>query len=626
MTRRMAWSAMRRVTRRLSRRTAWSLLAACASVAAHVQAQAPVVQKVEPPTWWAGHSINPVRVLLRGEHLGGARVDCGGWTCAVTQVSASGTSAFVDVVIPTRATPGAHPIRVRTAAGTTDAPFTLLAPLARAGRFRGFGPSDALYLIMTDRFANGDPANDDPAVSPGINDRGNARYYHGGDLEGIRQKLPYLKDLGITAIWITPVYDNQNTLNLKQAVQGEPVTDYHGYGATDMYALEEHFGDMPALKRLVDDAHAHGLKIILDMVANHTGPAHPWANDPPTATWFNGTSASHLANTWQVWSLADPHGTEATRASTLTGWFADVLPDLNQDDAEAARYLIQNTLWWTGMTGIDAIRQDTWPYVPRRFWRDWTTAIRREYPAMRIVGEVWDGDPTVVSFFEGSAKQFDGVATGVDALFDFPLFYPMRRAFAEGGSLKEVVLMLGRDHLYREPNRMVTFLGLHDVSRFMNDKGATVEGLQLGFTFLMTARGTPMIYYGDEIALPGGNDPDNRRDFPGGWLGDARDAFLSSGRTAGEQAVFAHVQALLKLRASRPELATAPMESLEVRDQLFAYRRGATVVVLNNGTSSVDVRLPSSVRTTSVIGPCGAPTTNSGGSTVTVPARSGCVF
>jgi glycosidase len=604
----------------------WIAAAAVALAARGAAAQAPVVNKVEPPNWWVGHSINPVRVLLRGEHLGGATVRCGALRCAVARVSASGTHAFVDVTVPKGLAPGAHPIEVRTAAGTVQAPFAIEAPLARAGRFQGFGASDVIYLIMTDRFANGDPGNDNPAVSPGLTDRSNPRYYHGGDLAGIRKRLPYLKELGITAIWITPVYDNQNTPNEKQAYQGKAITDYHGYGATDLYGLEEHFGDVAELKRLTDEAHAAGIKLILDMVANHTGPDHPWVKDAPTPTWLNGTPASHLNNTWQVWSLADPHGTDATRAGTLSGWFADVLPDLNQDDPEVARYLIQNTMWWTAKTGIDGIRQDTWPYVPRSFWKPWTAAIKREYPAMRIVGEVWDGDPTVTSFFEGPVKQFDGVATGVDALFDFPLHYPMRRAFAEGRSLREVVQMLGRDHLYQAPDRLVTFLGLHDVSRFMNDKGATTDGLMLGFTFLMTARGTPMIYYGDEIGLPGAGDPDNRRDFPGGWAGDARDGFTAAGRTADEQRVFAHVQALLKLRAARPELSSARMETLAVTEQVFAYRRGATTVVLNNGTAPAEVRVPVALRGASVLGACGSAVADRTGSRVTIPARSGCIF
>ena len=603
-----------------------ALGAAVALVPSAVGAQAPTIARIEPPNWWTGHSINPVRVLVRGTHLTGATVRCAVVRCGTPKVNAAGTAAFVDVTIPRTLAAGPQVIELRTASGLARATFAIQAPLAREGRFQGFSPQDAIYLAIVDRFANGDPGNDNPAISPGLLDRAKGRYYHGGDLAGLRGRLPYLKELGITAIWVTPLNDNMNTPNVKQAIGGNPVTDYHGYGATDFYALEEHFGDLPGFKALVDEAHRLGLKVILDMVANHTGPEHPWVTDPPTPSWFNGTAASHLNNTWQVWTIADPHATDQIRARTLQGWFNNVLPDLNQDDPEVARYLIQNTLWWTAMSGIDAIRQDTWPYVPRTFWRDWMAAIKREYPGMRVVGEVWDGDPSVLAFFEGTRPRFDGVSARVDALFDFPLFYSLRRAFANGGSLAELTRMIGRDHLYDAPNHLVTFLGLHDVSRFMHDSGATTDGLQLAFTFLLTARGTPLLYYGDEIALPGGDDPDNRRDFPGGWAGDARDAFTAAGRTAAENAVFDHVRALLHLRRERVALASSPMQLLVQTDGVLAYRRGATVVVLNNGATPADVAVPVAALGAPALGRCAVRAGGAGSVLVSVAARSGCVF
>src|SRR6185295_13460437 len=387
------------------------------------------------------------------------------------------------------------------------------------------------YLAMPDRFANGDPRNDDPGAR-GLLDRSKGRYYHGGDFQGLIGKLPYLQDLGITALWLNPWYDNANRLNEKETYDGKAITDYHGYGAVDFYAVDEHLGDLAKLRELVDAAHARGIKVIQDQVANHTGPYHPWVTDPPTPTWYNGTSAKHLANTWQTWTLQDPHASPEVQRATLEGWFIDILPDLNQDDPEVARYLIQNTLWWIGVSGLDGIRQDTLPYVPRRFWRDWMAAIKLEYPRLKVVGELFDGDPAMLEFFEGGAQHFDGVDSGIDSLFDFPLFFKVREAFGQGKNLREVANLLARDHLYRDPASFVTFLGLHDVPRFMNEPGATLDGLKLAFTFLLTARGTPLVYYGDEIALPGGGDPDNRRDFPGGFPGDARSAFESGSRSA----------------------------------------------------------------------------------------------
>ncbi len=473
-----------------------------------------------------------------------------------------------------------------------EVPFSLVARQPAAGRYQGFGPNDVIYLIMPDRFADGDPSNDDPAVSKGLWNRSKARFYHGGDLAGIRQRLPYLQSLGITAIWLNPIYDNNNVLNRQEKYDGEPITDYHGYGATDFYAVDEHFGNLADVRSLVDEAHRHGIKVILDMVANHTGPYHPWVTNSPTPTWFHGTASKHLANEWQVWTLADPYSTPAVQRSTLDGWFIDILPDLDQDDPEVARYLIQNTLWWVAMSGMDGIRQDTWPYVPRHFWRSWMQAIRREFPALKVLGEVSDGNPALVSFFEGGRTQFDGIDDLVDYLYDYPLFYPLRRAFGEGRSIREVASMLSHDRLYRNPTSLVTFVDLHDVPRFRNDRGATTAGLELAYTFLLTTRGIPLLYYGDEIGLPGGGDPDNRRDFPGGWADDPRNAFDAGGRTAEEEQVFEHVKQLLAIRAARPGLRGRKTRTLVAGEQTLVYQRGRTVVGLNNDTTATTVRIP----------------------------------
>ena len=602
------------------------IAAGIAGAAAQSAAQAPTIDKVEPPNWWAGYSINPVRLLVRGSGLAGARMTCARLTCGSPKVNAAGTYAFVDVTVPAGTAAGAYPLVLRTAGGSATVPFTVSGALPKAGRFQGFGPDDAVYLIMPDRFANGDSANDDPAKSRGLVDRSKTRFYHGGDLAGIRQRLPYLKSLGITALWLNPIYDNNDRLNEKEVYDGQPITDYHGYGAVDFYAVDEHLGDVATFRQLVDDAHRMGIKVILDMVANHTGPYHPWVKDSPTPTWFHGTADKHLSNTWQIWTLADPHATPATREATLDGWFIDILPDFNQEDPEVSKYIIQNTLWWVAMSGIDGIRQDTWPYVPRGFWRDWMSAIRRQYPALKVVGEVSDGDPSLVSFFQGGRTQYDGIDDKVDGLFDYPLFYPMRRAFGEGKSLREVAQMLGHDWLYPDPSRLMTFVGLHDVPRFMNERGATIKGLELAYTFLLTARGTPLFYYGDEVALPGAGDPDNRRDFPGGWSGDARSAFDASGRTPPEQQLWSHVQRLLQLRAQRSDLRTGRMEHLVTNDQSFVYRRGRTVVALNNDTTAVTLRLPIATLPDDALGVCARPRSESGAVVVVVPPRSGCVF
>jgi neopullulanase len=582
------------------------ILAALAALAVLPPAATPVctaappeVVKVEPPSWWPRHSIDPVRVLVRGRNLAGAKVTSGrGLTAGPVKVNAAGTYLFVDVAIDRKAAPGPRVLGLRTAGGTAVIPFEILAPLPRPGRFQGFSPDDVVYLLMPDRFANGDVSNDDPPASRGLLDRAKGRYYHGGDLRGVIERLPYLKDLGVTAIWLNPWYDNVNHKNERETYDGQAITDYHGYGAVDFYAVEEHFGDLVTLREMVDRAHALGIKVIQDQVANHSGPYHPWVEDAPTPTWYYGTREKHLANTWQTWTLQDPYSTPEMRKATLEGWFIDILPDLNQDDPEVARYEIQNTLWWIGVSGLDGIRQDTLPYVHRRFWKEWTAAIKKEYPDLKVVGELFDGDPVLVSFYQGGAPRFDGLDSGVDTLFDFPLYFKVRDAFARGGSLRDVAMMLARDHLYRDASPLVTFLGLHDVPRFMNEPGASSTSLRSAFTFLFTARGIPLLYYGDEIAMPGGGDPDNRRDFPGGFPGDTRSAFEAAGRTPAEESVHAHVRALLGLRQETPALRRGRTVNLHVADKTWVYGRvlegRAVVVAFNTGGTPAALDVPAS--------------------------------
>lgn len=576
----------------------FAVIALLASVTS-VRAQAPEVLKVEPPGWWTGHSINPVRVLIRGKNFKNAHVQAvgAGLTTGPVKINPAGTYLSVDVKIDRQVNPAKRALKITTSRGSVETTFEVYATLDRAGRFQGFSTDDVIYLIMTDRFSDGDPSNNDPPESKGLYDRSKARYYHGGDFEGIIQHLSYLKDLGVTAIWLTPWYDNVNHLNEREQYPDRPggpkrqITDYHGYGAVDFYGVEEHFGTLAKLRELVDKAHQLGIKVIQDQVANHTGPYHPWVNDPPTPTWFNGTAQKHLANVWQTWSVRDPHSTSQVQRETLEGWFVDILPDLNQNDPEVARYEIQNTLWWIGVTGIDAIRQDTFQYVPRTFWRQWMAAIKHEYPTMNVVGEVFDGDVAHTSFFQGGRARYDGIDSGLDTLFDFPLTFAIRRAFAEGKDIRELPRILASDPLYVNASILVLFFANHDLKRLMNEPGATIEGLQMAQTLIMTMRGTPQLYYGDEIAMQGGDDPDNRRDFPGGFPGDGINAFTT--RSESQKSVFEHQKLLGQLRTDLEPLRRGNLLNLYATEHQYVYARNTTkssvVVAFNNDTRPASV-------------------------------------
>src|SRR5205085_501365 len=303
------------------------------------------------------------------------------------------------------------------------------SPLDQRSNFQGITTDDVIYLIMIDRFADGDPSNNAPAGSPPeANDRSNTRGYHGGDLRGVINQLSYLKDLGVTALWLTPWYDNWIGVN-RCDKPWCPNTYYHGYHAIDYYAVEDHFGNLPTLRELVQKAHALGIKIIQDQVANHIGSRHPWVSDPPLPQWFHGTFTQHQLNRFKNYVLLSPHSNERDRRNTLDGWFSDDLPDMNQEQPEVARYEIQNSLWWVGVTGIDGIRQDTAQYMPRPFLRDLNTALDRQYPSMWMVGEVWSEEAVHTSFFIGGRTGWDGVDTKLDAVFDFPAWDVSRNVF-----------------------------------------------------------------------------------------------------------------------------------------------------------------------------------------------------
>jgi glycosidase len=600
----------------------------------------PQVLKVEPPSWWARSSLNPVRLLIRGSNLKGARVQVVGSGLRIAglpKTNERGTYLFVDLAIAPGANPGLRQLRVTTANGTTHAPFEILSPLKRAGRFQGFSPADVMYLIMIDRFSDGDPANNDPPQSRGIYDRKNKFYYHGGDLQGVIDRLPYLKDLGVTAAWLTPWYDNYDHPNQIELKEDKPSTGFHGYNPQDFYAVEEHFGTLAKLRELVEAAHRSGVKIIQDEVVNHTGPYHPWVDDPPTPTWFNGTKAKHLKNVFQTWVLHDPRAVAKLRRETMEGWFLDFLPDLNQSDPEVSRYLIQNTLWWIGATGLDGIRMDTWQYVPNSFWRDWNAALKKEFPNFRVVGEVKDGDVVHTSFFQGGRVRFDGIGSGLDSLLDFPLFYPVRHAFAEGRNLDEIPKTLAKDYLYNNSEILVTLLGGHDDGRFMSEKGATLAGLKLANAFVLTTRGVPQLYYGDEIAMTGPDEPTTRGDFPGGFPGDERNAFSPEGRTREEADLFEYIRKVAHLHSELEPLKRGALVNLYVADQQYAYARktknDVVVVAINNDTRPIMIAFEVSsaglANGTALVDCLGASKgirVESGKISVAIPSRSAAIF
>lgn len=524
-----------------------------------------------------------MRLLLRGDGLTGARASVSGSGVRLgrPKVAGGGRYVFVDLHLDPAAAPGPRRIVLETPSGTASVRFDVFEAPSPSGR-AGVGPDDILYLILPDRFADGDPGNNAPPGTVDLHDPSRPRHYHGGDFAGVRRRLPYLRDLGVSALWMTPIAANAPTAHPTLVYDGEPAIDYHGYAAVDLYRVSPHFGTLAELRALVEDAHRHGIKVVQDQVANHVGPLHPWVDHPPTRTWIHPKRPC----AFRPVDLLSPHTDPAIRARTLDGWFAGILPDLNQDDPECARYLIQNALWWVAVGGFDGIRQDTAPYVPRAFWRDWCAALRREFPWLSLLGEVNFADPALVAFWQGGRRGWDGIDPGFDQAYDFPLQAALHGAFVRGAPLATLADALAHDPLYPDPSRLVTFVGLHDLPRFAQD--APAWALPLAAAFVLGSRGIPLWYYGDEIGMAGGEDPDNRRHFPGGFPGDARDAFTEAGRTASEQALFAAVRFLMRLRRESAALRRGATRFVDVAPDRLAWVRGtgdgAALVAMHRGT------------------------------------------
>ena len=563
---------------------------------------APVVTKIEPPSWWI--NLTPeVMLLLSGRNLDATHAQCNlpGTLVERTQSSARGAYLFVWLKISQNLQPGTAVCRLKTPTGDTSFEFSLASRTARLGRNQGLTPDDVIYLIMPDRFANGDATNDEPASARGTADRANPRAYHGGDLRGIRAHLPYVKELGATALWLTPVVENG-------AAQ-----DYHGYGAVDLYAVDPHLGTTQDYRDLVTEAHQEGLKVIFDIVPNHVGPRHSWVADPPLRDWFHGTAENHSSSSDTLRkefygesgknrvandpfeTLADPHAPPRLSRNLTDGWFFNILPDLNTENPIVAQYLSQNSIWWAESTGIDGYRVDTFPYVPRKFWSAWHAPLRRLYPYLTTIGEVFHPDPEVTAFFAGGQRRFDGIDSGVTTVFDYPMYFALRDVLLNDAPAGRLADVLRRDSLYVRPAELVTFFGNHDLPRFASADRSSPERLKLAFGLIFTLRGIPELYYGDEIGLPGSGDPDNRRDYPGGWPGDSRNAFTSEGRTADQQQLYTYVQTLLRLRRAHHALATGRLWHLAADDSSYVFLREnedeKLVIAFNNSAQQKEVRV-----------------------------------
>ena len=545
------------------------------------QSAKPVITKIDPPNWFTG--VPNSLLLVHGEHLENTTFTLHNTGARITEqtISPNGHWAFLTFVTAA-AQPGTLEVVATNVHGLATVPYRLSARRSVADQPKGFSSADVMYLIMPDRFADGDKTNDKLAGFRDPDDRSLSRSYHGGDLRGIQEHLDYLQQLGVTTLWTTPLYDNS------AAQSGQ---SYHGYSATDMYAVDPHFGSMEDYRALVVAAHARGMKVVLDTVPNHVGPAHPWVKDSPTPDWFHGTAASHIKVDDDFASVTDPAAIAARRNVLLNGWFADILPDLNQDNPLVAQYLIQNAIWWIESAGLDGLRIDTFPYVPRSFWHDYNEQLHAFYPRLIDVGEIFNKDTHIVSFFAGGRAHAgsDGTYdTLLDTPFDYPMYFALRAALTHQEPMSAISDVLKSDPLYAHPERLVTFIGNHDTKRFLSEPGANPAALRLAFGLLATLRGMPQLYYGDELNMKGGDDPDNRKDFPGGFPGATSSAFAAAGRSPEQAAMFEWVSRLMDIRHEHTALTCGGQQVLSSNEDWLVFVRDSSHAPVTGCATATD--------------------------------------
>lgn len=552
------------------------------SVAAHAVS-------VEPPHWWIGMANDTLQLLINGPGIASAdvSVDYSGVKVVRDVDGVSPNYKIIYMTISSETHPGQAPLRFTYPGGqTVGIDYPLLARDSGRVKARGFDAGDVLYLIMPDRFADGDTANNNtPLKYPYTTDRAVGHARHGGDIAGIRRHLDYIDSLGVTAIWVNPVLAND-----------VPDGAYHGYATTDYYAIDARLGTNAEWDALVAEAHDRGIKVVMDMIFNHTGHTHPWMADKPMADWYNHPDGDVMTN-FRLSTIHDPYVSDIDRDATVNGWFVIGMPDLNQRNPHLMKYLTQNSIYWIEQSGIDGIRMDTYPYADERAMARWIADVEREYPDFNIVGECWYGTEGGEAYWQ-RGSYVNPVNPNLKTVMDFKLSIDAPKAFAEetgpyGGGFNTIYDHLSLDYLFPDPQHILTFLDNHDTDRFLRDDPDDLATWKQAQTLLLTSRGIPQIYYGTEILMSGtrehGGDGNVRRDMPGGFPGDTVTVFDGSGMTPLQREAYDFMRTLLQWRrqpAVRNLMAKGSLKHFMPHTGAYVYARTLgddRVIVIMNG-------------------------------------------
>lgn len=565
-------------------------------------ASSPMITNVEPPYWWTGMANDTLQIMVTGPDIARAEVSVdypGVRLCEQTALESTNYKLLY-FVIGRDARPGTMEIDFRLGRRSERLPYELKARDRAAADYEGFDASDVLYLLMPDRFASdGNPGADEASLEfRPAPDRTRPNARHGGNIAGLRRHLDYLDSLGVTALWLCPVLENDM-----------PGGSYHGYATTNYYRVDPRFGTNEEYRQLIEEAHARGLKVVMDMIFNHSGSNHPWMKDMPSHDWYNHPEGDVMTN-FRLTTVHDPYVSDYDFDKTTNGWFVSSMPDLNQRNPHLKKYLTQNSIWWIEAMKINGIRMDTYPYADMDAMSDWARDVLAEYPNFNIVGECWYANEAGSAFWQSGSK-LNPKDTHLPTVMDFWYIQNGREVFNTPtdpwNGLNKVYDHLAQDFLYADPQHVLTFLDNHDSDRFLEAMPESVDSLgawKQAQTVLLTSRGIPQIYYGTELLMNGSkkiSDGNIRLDFPGGFPGDSVDAFTAAGRTEVQNDAWNFLSRLLNWRRGQANevIARGRLKHFMPQNGVYAYERRlgdrAVVVLMNGNDEPLDVTMERTV-------------------------------
>ena len=568
-----------------------------------VLAQKVKLTHVEPMNWWVGMKHHQVEILLHGDAISKYQVEVQGLPILGIVKTENPNYIFVTVETEGRNS-GKYPIRLLDKGKElTHFDFELKEREYLSAQRKGFSSADVIYLLMPDRFANTYPGGDTHPETVEKADRSNPNGRHGGDISGIIDHLNYIKELGATTIWTTPLLeDNEETYS------------YHGYAQSDLYKVDPRYGNNYYFQFLVQEAHRQGLKVIKDEVPNHWSSKHWMIKDLPTKTWIH-EFPSFTRSSYRTSTQMDPYASQKDKSASEDGWFDTSMPDMNQSNPLLLNYLIQNTIWWVEFAELDGLRVDTYSYNDKDAIAKWTKAIMKEYPNLNMVGEVWLHNQAQISYWQKNSPvgAIDSYNSNLPSVMDFTLHDAIMQAFKEENQgwdqgMVRVYENFVNDFLYADPNNLLVFMENHDTKRF-NEYCPSLADYKMALTLIATTRGIPQIYYGSEIGMKGSKekgDADIRQDFPGGWkTEDKHSAFYSNqeanknlgipGRTETEEAYFQFTKTLLNWRKNQPVIHSGKFKQFVPENNVYVYFRydeqETIMVILNNSTKEESINL-----------------------------------